>query len=141
MLPSPAALHQTDHRDLDVHVAFAAADRASVKAFYEAAVAAGATTVVPGSGPSTTRATTGPSSSIRTATTSKRSAIGQGRKPEPSDPYSPQIVERLSGKSLAVCLAGLLAAETGRSARLSWPPVFSASRGETEHFRPVFTTR
>jgi catechol 2,3-dioxygenase-like lactoylglutathione lyase family enzyme len=34
-------LHQTDHRDLDVHVAFAAADRASVKAFHEAAVAAG----------------------------------------------------------------------------------------------------
>jgi catechol 2,3-dioxygenase-like lactoylglutathione lyase family enzyme len=69
-----------------VHVAFAAADRASVKAFHEAAVAAGATTVVPGSGPSTTRATTRPSSLIRTATTSKRSAIGQGRKPEPSDP-------------------------------------------------------
>ena len=88
MLPSPAALHQTDHRDLDVHVAFAAADRASVKAFHEAAVAAGGrdNTVVPGSGPSTTRATTGPSSLIRTATTSKPSAIGQGRKPEPSDP-------------------------------------------------------
>ena len=28
-----------------------------------------------------------------TATTSKRSAIGQGRKPEPSDPYSPERVE------------------------------------------------
>ena len=28
-----------------------------------------------------------------TATTSKRSAIGQGRKPEPSDPYSAECVE------------------------------------------------
>jgi catechol 2,3-dioxygenase-like lactoylglutathione lyase family enzyme len=60
-----------------VHVAFAADDRASVDAFHEAAIAAGKTTAVPGSAPSTIRPTMGPSSSIRTATTSKRSAMGR----------------------------------------------------------------
>lgn len=52
-----------------VHVAFVADDRARVEAFHEAAIAAGATKVVPGFVPSTIRPTLGPSSSIRTATT------------------------------------------------------------------------
>src|SRR5215210_7176137 len=65
-----------------VHVAFVADDRARVEAFHEAAIAAGATTVVPGFAPSTIRPTLGPSSSIRTATTEKRSAIGQQRNPK-----------------------------------------------------------
>ena len=60
-----------------VHVAFVSDDRATVEAFHEAAIAAGATTVVPDFAPSTIRPTLGPSSSIRTATTSKRSAMGQ----------------------------------------------------------------
>jgi hypothetical protein len=38
------------------------------------------------------RATTAPSSSIRTATTSKRSAISQQKKPEPSVSSSPRFV-------------------------------------------------
>jgi len=60
-----------------VHVAFATDDRASVDAFHEAAVEAGTTMVGrPGLGPSTIRPTSGPSSSIRTATTSERSAMG-----------------------------------------------------------------
>ena len=59
-----------------VHVAFAADDRASVHAFREAAIAAGGhDSGRPVLGPSTIRPTTGPSSSIRTATTSKRSAM------------------------------------------------------------------
>ncbi len=49
----------------------------------------GATTVVPGFAPSIIRPTMGPSSSTQTATTSKQSAIGQERKPEPSGPYPP----------------------------------------------------
>jgi catechol 2,3-dioxygenase-like lactoylglutathione lyase family enzyme len=53
---------------------------------------AGVTTVVPGFVPTTTRATTGHSSSIRTATTSKRSAISQQKKPETSSSYSPRLV-------------------------------------------------
>ena len=60
-----------------VHVAFTADDRATVEAFHEAAIAAGATTALPGFAPSTTRTTSGPSSSILTATTSKRSAMSQ----------------------------------------------------------------
>jgi catechol 2,3-dioxygenase-like lactoylglutathione lyase family enzyme len=51
------------------HIAFAADDRATVDAFYEAAIAAGVTMVVLGFVPGTMRATTEPSSSIRTATT------------------------------------------------------------------------
>ena len=51
------------------HIAFTADDRATVDAFYEEAIAAGVTTVVPGFVASTMRATTEPSSSIRTATT------------------------------------------------------------------------
>jgi hypothetical protein len=47
-----------------------------VHAFREAAIAAGGhDSGRPGLGPSTIRPTTGPSSSIRTATTSKRSAM------------------------------------------------------------------
>src|SRR5215217_3155785 len=73
------------------HIAFAADDRATVDAFYEVAIAAGATTVVPDFAPSTMRATTVPSSTTRTATTSKRSAISQQKKSEgglgnPRDP-------------------------------------------------------
>ncbi len=61
-----------------IHVAFAADDRASVDAFQEAAIEAGGQGKGrPGFGPSTIRATTGPSSSIRTATASKRSATGR----------------------------------------------------------------
>jgi hypothetical protein len=36
-----------------------------------------------------------PTSSILTATTSKRSAIGRARKPEPSDAYSPDLLEEV----------------------------------------------
>ena len=54
---------------------------------------AGATTVVPGFAPSTTQAITAPSSSIRTATISKQSAMSQEKKPEPASPYSPNSVE------------------------------------------------
>src|SRR5918997_272835 len=60
-----------------VHVAFISDDRATVEAFHEAAIAAGATTVVGGFVPSTIRPTFGPLYLIRTATTSKRSAMGQ----------------------------------------------------------------
>jgi catechol 2,3-dioxygenase-like lactoylglutathione lyase family enzyme len=53
-----------------LHIAFAADDRAAVDAFYEAAMAAGGReNGGPGLHPTTTRATTGPSSSILTATT------------------------------------------------------------------------
>jgi hypothetical protein len=77
-----------------VHVAFASEDRATVDAFHKGAIAVGgATTGSPGFDQSTTQPTTGPSSSIQTATTSKRSAIGQERKPKPSSPYSPKLVE------------------------------------------------
>src|SRR5215213_5471773 len=72
-----------------IHVAFAADDRATVDAFHEAAIAAGATTAVPGFAPSTTQAITAPSSSIPTATTSKRSAIDRQRTAETSGAYSP----------------------------------------------------
>ena len=50
-----------------VHVAFVSDDRATVEAFFEAAIAAGATTAVSGFAPSTIRPTLGASSSIRTA--------------------------------------------------------------------------
>ena len=76
-----------------VHIAFAASDRASVDAFHEEALAADATTVVPGFAPSTIRATMRPSSSILMATTSKRSAMSQEKKPKPSSSYSPECVE------------------------------------------------
>jgi catechol 2,3-dioxygenase-like lactoylglutathione lyase family enzyme len=56
---------------------------------------AGATTVVPGFAPSTIRPTKGPTPSVQTATTSKRSAIGRARKPEPPDPYSPNLLEEV----------------------------------------------
>ncbi len=75
------------------HIAFAAEDRLTVDAFYEEAIAAGVTTVVPGFVPSTMRATMGPSSSIQTATTSKRSAINQEKKLEPSSSYLLELVE------------------------------------------------
>jgi catechol 2,3-dioxygenase-like lactoylglutathione lyase family enzyme len=76
-----------------VHVAFASDNCTTVDAFHEGAIAAGATTVVPGFAPSTIRLTTGPSFSIQTTTTSKWSAMGQDRKPKPSAPYSPKLVE------------------------------------------------
>src|SRR5215203_2829400 len=53
---------------------------------------AGATTVVPGFAPSTTQAITAPSSSIRTATTSKRSAIDRQSTAETSGAYSPSLL-------------------------------------------------
>jgi hypothetical protein len=78
-------IHQGD-RGQPVHIAFAASDRASVDAFHEEALAAGFA-------PSTIRATMGPSSSILMATTSKRSAMSQEKKPKPSSSYSPECVE------------------------------------------------
>jgi catechol 2,3-dioxygenase-like lactoylglutathione lyase family enzyme len=79
-----------------VHVAFAADDRTTVDAFHEKATRwAGATTTVPGFALSTIRPTSGPTPSIQTATTSKRSAIGRARKHEPSDPYSPNLPEQV----------------------------------------------
>src|SRR5919112_470320 len=42
---------------------------------------------------STIQPTTALMSSIKTATTSKRSAIGQKRKPKPSSPYSPECLK------------------------------------------------
>src|SRR5688572_21398626 len=42
---------------------------------------------------STIQPTTARMSSIQTATTSKRSAIGQKRNPKPSSPYSPDCLE------------------------------------------------
>src|SRR5215211_7931467 len=53
----------------------------------------GATTAVLGFALSTMRATMGPSSSILTATTSKRSAMDHNRKPKMPDLYSPGFVE------------------------------------------------
>ena len=76
-----------------VHVAFISDDRATVEAFHEAAIAAGATTVVGGFAPSTIRPTLGPLYLIRTATTSKRSAMGQERKPKRRTLYSPECLE------------------------------------------------
>jgi catechol 2,3-dioxygenase-like lactoylglutathione lyase family enzyme len=76
------------------HIAFAADDRATVDAFHEAAIAAGGSdNGGPGLRPSTMRATMGPSSSILTATTSKRSAMDHNRKPKMPVPYSPGCVE------------------------------------------------
>ena len=76
-----------------VHVAFISDDRATVEAFHEAAIAAGATAVVPGFAPSTIRPTLVLSSSTQRATTSKRSAMGQERKPKRRTLYSPECVE------------------------------------------------
>ena len=60
----------------NVHIAFAAADRATVNAFHAAALTAGATdNGGPGYGRSSTPATPAPSSWAPTATTSKPSAI------------------------------------------------------------------
>ena len=62
------------------HIAFTAPDRATVDAFYEAAMAAGArTTARPGCDSTTTRTTTRPTSTTRTATTSKPSATSPPR--------------------------------------------------------------
>ena len=56
----------------DVHVAFAAPDRASVQAWFDAAVATGAEVIQShASAPSTTRPITAPSSATPTATTSR----------------------------------------------------------------------
>ena len=60
------------------HVAFSSPDRATVDAVYAAAIDwAGATTGRPGCASSTTPRITRPSFSTRTATTSRRSAIGR----------------------------------------------------------------
>jgi hypothetical protein len=80
-------------RGQPVHIAFAASDRASVDAFHEEALAAGGIMVVPGFALSTIRATMRPLSSILMATTSKRSAMSQEKKPKPSSSYSPECVE------------------------------------------------
>ena len=59
----------------EVHIAFAAPDRAAVRAFFDAAVAAGAEVLhEPAVRRSTTRPTTARSSATPTATTSRRSA-------------------------------------------------------------------
>ena len=58
------------------HIAFAAADRAGVDAFFAAATGLGAEVLHDlGCGPNTTRATTAPSCATPTATTSRPSAI------------------------------------------------------------------
>ena len=63
------------------HVAFTAQTRAEVDAFYRAAMEPAAATMARrGQGRTTTSTTTAPSSSIRTATTSKPCATGQGDK-------------------------------------------------------------
>ena len=62
-------------------------------AFHEEALAAGGIMVVPDFVPSTIRATMRPSSLILMATTSKRSAMSQEKKPKPSSSYSPECVE------------------------------------------------
>ena len=60
------------------HIAIGAPDRATVDAFYEAAIAAGGeTTALPARALSTTRTTTACSSWTRTGTTSKPSATGR----------------------------------------------------------------
>ena len=71
-----------------LHIAFAADERATVDAFHEAAMAAGGRDNGAAGlfAPSTMRATMEPSSSILTATTLKRSAMGQNRKPKTPDP-------------------------------------------------------
>ena len=59
----------------EAHIAFEAPDRATVRALFEAAVAAGAEVLhEPGCGPSTTSTTTAPSCATPTATTSRPSA-------------------------------------------------------------------
>jgi len=63
-----------------LHVAFTADSRAKVDAFYAAAMAAAArTTARPASAPTITPTTTAPSCSMRTATTSRPSAICKPR--------------------------------------------------------------
>jgi hypothetical protein len=77
-----------------VHGAFVLNDRVTVEAFHAAAIAAGATTVVPGFAPSAIRPILlGCSSSIRVVSTSKRSAMGEVRKPKRRTLYSPECVE------------------------------------------------
>ena len=74
--------------------AFAAAERATVDAFHEAAIAAGGRdNGGPGLRPEYHPSYYGPSSLIRTPTTSKRSAMTQDKKPEPSSSYSPNSIE------------------------------------------------
>ncbi len=68
----------TGHGFRETHLGFVAPDRATVEAFYQAAEAS----VRPcctrrGCGPSTTPSTSGPSSVIPTATTSRRSVAGR----------------------------------------------------------------
>jgi catechol 2,3-dioxygenase-like lactoylglutathione lyase family enzyme len=64
------------------HVAFAAPDRATVRAFYEAALKAGARdNGPPGLRPEYHPATTAPSCSIPTATTSRQSATSRSELP------------------------------------------------------------
>ena len=77
-----------------LHIAFAADERAIVDAFHEAAMAAGGRdNVVPGFVPSTIQTIMEPSSSILTATTLKRSAMGHNRKPKMPDPLFPGCVD------------------------------------------------
>jgi hypothetical protein len=61
-----------------LHVAIVAKDRATVEAFYQAAMAAGGITGRPASAPITTRIITAPSCSIPTAITSKPYATRPG---------------------------------------------------------------
>ena len=71
----------------EAHIAFTAADRAAVRAFHDAAVAAGAEVLhAPRVWPDTTRPTTARSSATRTATTSRRSATGRSDAPPPGPP-------------------------------------------------------
>ena len=79
---APASFQRPEHLRLitPTHLAFTAASRAEVEAFYAAALAAGArTSAPPGSAPTTIRGTMGRSSSIPTGTTSRRCSTTRDR--------------------------------------------------------------
>ncbi len=79
-------IRQGEVRD-PVHVAFTSPDRDTVDAFHDAAWGPGrGTTAVPACARSTTLSTTGPSSWIPTATTSRQSAT-----PPPGEPSGPRL--------------------------------------------------
>ena len=76
----------TGEPNREIHIAFEAADRAAVRAFFDAAVARGRRSCCTNraSGPSTTPTTTGRSCAIPTATTSKPSATCRSSARQPA---------------------------------------------------------
>jgi len=73
---------QTGDGFRESHIAFTAPDRATVRTFFDTAVAQGAEVLhEPASGPSTTSTTTARSSATPTATTSRPSATYRSRNP------------------------------------------------------------